>query len=95
MDLKDIRGNILAKANWMDIDCCPPAEAGGHAAEGISINWNHMIMHAMNRNVALAHSKIIEMSMNRNVALAHSNNSQPPKGFSQNDLFNQIKAAVK
>jgi len=62
MDLRNLKDNILAKANNEFEYLCPPSKDGGNADGGNANGGN-----ALNRNVALAHS-----TLNRNVALAHS-----------------------
>lgn len=93
MDLRDIKGNILAKAKCLDGNFYPPAKAGvksmigkahSNSTEGKSMNRNAVSTHStMNRNEIS-----INYTMNKNAALAHSYKTKAPIGFSQNNLLN-------
>ena len=110
MDLRDMKGNIFAKAKCLDGNFYPPAKAGGNstrikfmigkahsnATEAKSMTRSAVSTHStMNRNEIQ-----INYTMNRNVALAHSYKTKVPLGFSQNNLLNLpiiigIKVAMK
>ena len=65
MDLRDIKINILAKAHYVYTFFIPPDKSGGNSKSGGKSKF-------MNRNVALAHSKL---------------NNTPTFGFSQNKSY--------
>jgi hypothetical protein len=100
MDLKNIKINYLAKANFVFAIISPPDKSGGNSkVRGNLIgdnsnaygNSNFYGSSIFNRNVAQNFNMNMALNLNRNVASAHSIiNYQNPFGFSQND-----KQAVK